>query len=41
MDCGVPTAGAAATGSEVVAIDGDAPKRVVIYMYPSVEALHA
>jgi len=36
----VAAAGAAA-GSQVVAIDGDAPKRVVIYMYPSMEALQA
>ena len=34
-------AGAAATGSQVVAVDGEAPKRVVIYMYPSMEALQA
>ena len=25
----------------MVAIDGEAPKRVVIYMYPSMEALQA
>lgn len=37
----VASAGAAATGSQVVAIDGDAPKRVVIYRYPSMEALLA
>jgi len=37
----VAAAGAAATGSQVVAIDGAAPKRVVIYMYPSLEALQA
>jgi uncharacterized protein (DUF1330 family) len=30
-----------AGGSQVVAIDGEAPKRVVIYMYPSLEALQA
>jgi uncharacterized protein (DUF1330 family) len=36
----VAAAGAAA-GSQVVAIDGDAPKRVVIYVYPSMEALQA
>ena len=29
----IAAAGAAATGSQVVAIDGEAPKRVVIYMY--------
>jgi uncharacterized protein (DUF1330 family) len=34
-------AGAAATGSQVVAIDGEAPTRVVIYVYPSMEALQA
>ena len=37
----VAAAGAAATGPQVVAIDGNPPKRVVIYMYPSMEALHA
>ena len=37
----VAAAGAAATGSQVVAVDGDAPKRVVIYMYPNLEALEA
>jgi uncharacterized protein (DUF1330 family) len=37
----VAAAGAAATGSQVVAIDGSPPKRVVIYMYPSMEALQA
>lgn len=37
----IAAAGAAATGSQVVAIDGEAPKRVVIYMYPSMEALKA
>ncbi|WP_245350427.1 DUF1330 domain-containing protein [Bradyrhizobium sp. UFLA03-84] len=37
----VAAAGAAATGSQVVAVDGDPPKRVVIYMYPSMEALWA
>jgi len=35
----VAAAGAAASGSQVVAIDGEAPKRVVIYLYPSMEAL--
>ena len=34
-------AGGAAGGSQVVAIDGAAPKRVVIYEYPSMEALRA
>src|SRR6201987_1764255 len=37
----VAAAGAAASGSKVVAVDGEAPKRVVIYMYPSMEALQA
>ena len=37
----VAAAGAAATGSQVVAVDGNPPKRVVIYMYPSMEALRA
>ena len=37
----VASAGAAATGSQVMAIDGNAPKRVVIYRYPSMEALLA
>ena len=37
----VAAAGAAAAGSQVVAIDGEAPKRVVIYMYPSMDALQA
>jgi uncharacterized protein (DUF1330 family) len=37
----IAAAGAAATGSQVVAVDGEAPKRVVIYMYPSMEALQA
>ena len=37
----IATAGAAATGSQVVPIDGEAPKRLIIYMYPSMEALQA
>ncbi len=37
----VAAAGAAATGSQVVGVDGNPPKRVVIYMYPSMEALLA
>ncbi|WP_249159272.1 DUF1330 domain-containing protein [Bradyrhizobium jicamae] len=37
----VAAAGAAATGSQVVAVDGDPPKRVVIYMYPNMDALRA
>jgi len=37
----IAAAGAAATGAQVVAVDGEPPKRVVIYMYPSMEALQA
>ena len=37
----VAAAGAAASGSQVVGIDGEPPKRVVIYRYPSMEALLA
>ena len=37
----IAAAGSAATGAQVVAIDGEAPKRVVIYMYPSMEDLQA
>ena len=37
----IAAAGAAATGLQVVAVDGPAPKRVVIYRYPSMAALQA
>lgn len=37
----VATAGAGGTGPEVVAIDGEPPKRVVVYMYDSIDAVHA
>ncbi len=37
----IAAAGGAATGPQVVAVDGAAPKRVVIYMYPNMEALQA
>lgn len=37
----VAAAGAAATGPQVMAVDGEAPKRVVIYAYPSMDALLA
>ena len=37
----VAAGGAAGTGAKVVAIDGDAPKRVVIYMYDSIDAVRA
>jgi uncharacterized protein (DUF1330 family) len=33
--------GSAASGSQVVAVDGEPPKRVGIYTYPSMEALWA
>ena len=37
----VSRAGAATTGSQVVAVDGNPPRRVVIYVYPNMEALRA
>jgi len=37
----VAAGGAAGTGAKVIAIDGEAPKRVVIYMYDSIDAVHA
>lgn len=37
----VAAGGAAGTGPQVIAIDGEAPKQVVIYMYPSVDAVRA
>jgi uncharacterized protein (DUF1330 family) len=37
----IAAGGAAASGSQVIAVDGEAPKRVIIYMYPSLEALEA
>lgn len=37
----IASGGAAASGSQVIAVDGEAPKRVIIYMYPSMEALMA
>jgi uncharacterized protein (DUF1330 family) len=37
----IAAAGAAGSGPQVIAIDGEAPKRVVIYQYPSVDAVHA
>jgi uncharacterized protein (DUF1330 family) len=37
----VAAAGAAATGSHVIAVDGTPPERVVIYMYPNLDALRA
>ena len=37
----VASGGAAATGSKVVAVDGEPPKRAIIYMYPNMDALQA
>jgi uncharacterized protein (DUF1330 family) len=37
----IAAAGAAGSGVQVIAIDGEAPKRVVIYQYPSVDAVRA
>ncbi len=37
----VAAGGSAASGSKVVAVDGEAPKRVVIYRYPNMDALLA
>ena len=37
----IAAAGAAGSGSQVIAVDGEAPKRVVIYLYPSVDAVRA
>ena len=37
----IASGGAAANGTPVVAVDGEAPKRVIIYMYPSMDALRA
>jgi uncharacterized protein (DUF1330 family) len=34
-------AGAAGSGNEIIAVDGEPPKRVVIYKYDSVEAVRA
>ena len=34
-------AGGAAGAKQVIAVDGEPPKRVVIYQYPSVDAVHA
>jgi uncharacterized protein (DUF1330 family) len=33
--------GAAGSGAQVIAIDGEPPTRVVIYQYPSVDAVRA
>lgn len=37
----IAAGGAAGTGSQVMAVDGEAPKRVVVYMYPSMDAVRA
>ncbi len=37
----VAAGGAAGTGNQVISVDGEPPKRVVIYRYPSVDAVHA
>jgi uncharacterized protein (DUF1330 family) len=37
----VAAGGAAGTGNQVIPVDGEPPKRVVIYRYPSVDAVHA
>ena len=37
----VAAAGAATSGSPVIAVDGEAPRRAVIYMYPNMDALQA
>ena len=37
----IAAGGAAGSGSPVMAVDGEAPKRVVIYLYPSVDAVRA
>src|SRR5262245_35861263 len=37
----IAAGGAAGSGSTVIAVDGDAPKRIVIYLYPNVDAVRA
>jgi uncharacterized protein (DUF1330 family) len=37
----VAAGGAAGSGNPVIAVDGEPPKRVVIYRYPSIDAVHA
>jgi uncharacterized protein (DUF1330 family) len=37
----IAVGGAAGSGAQVIAVDGEAPKRVVIYQYPSVDAVRA
>jgi uncharacterized protein (DUF1330 family) len=37
----IAAGGAAGSGSPVIPVDGEAPKRVVIYQYPNVDAVRA
>ena len=37
----VAAGGAAGSGTEVVAVDGEPPRRVVVYQYPSMDAVQA
>jgi|SRR5690242_4992160 uncharacterized protein (DUF1330 family) len=37
----IAAGGAAGSGNPVIAVDGEPPKRVVIYRYPSVDAVQA
>ena len=37
----VAAGGAAGTGNPVIPVDGEPPRRVVIYRYPSVDAVYA
>jgi len=37
----IAAGGAAGSGSPVIAVDGEPPKRVVVYRYPSADAVHA
>ena len=37
----IAAGGAAASGSQVIGVDGEAPKRVIIYSYPDMESLLA
>lgn len=37
----IAAGGAAGTGNQVVPVDGEPPKRVVIYRYPNVDAVYA
>jgi uncharacterized protein (DUF1330 family) len=37
----VAAGGAAGSGNPVISVDGEPPKRVVIYRYPNADAVHA